>query len=84
MDALKAAWLAVFVAGCACNQPQPVQAKVYDELVAAPGCLAPAEAGANAGAAELASENARPDAPTWLRCLFDGGSVSACGVPCKH
>lgn len=86
MDAVRAAWLAVVVSGCACNQPQPVTTpqQVYSELVAVPGCLAPAEAGADAGAAELAKENARPDSPLWLRCLFDGGSVASCGVPCKH
>jgi hypothetical protein len=72
-------WL-VGAIGLACSKPAPVGPTpeiVYGELVNA-GCLAPDDGGVTA----VAQERALPDAPPWILCLFDGGTVAACQVPC--
>jgi hypothetical protein len=51
---------------------------VYGELLEA-GCLAPSADGVQS----VADQHTAPDQPVWLGCLFDGGTVSACGVPCQ-
>jgi hypothetical protein len=68
----------------ACSRPAPpavgpTATDVYGMLVDA-GCLQPDPVG---GASYVAAEHSLPDAPAWLGCLFDGGAVSTCGVPCK-
>jgi hypothetical protein len=78
----------VFVAGflpmlavIACSKPSPATGptatSVYNELVAA-GCLAPDDG----GAAAVAEEHAAAPQEPWMACLWDGGTVAACGVPC--
>ena len=71
----------VWAASCKPNPtppPPPVPAQVvYQELVDA-GCIAVSATGAS----DLALENTMDAAPDWLRCLFDGGSVSSCGPQC--
>lgn len=72
-----------FFMGAACRPApspmQPTAATVYMELVEA-GCLAPDDAGPS----NISQEQALgPDAGfPWLDCLFDGGTVAGCGVPC--
>jgi hypothetical protein len=51
---------------------------VYNELVTA-NCLAPSPDGIQA----ISDEHSQPGEPDWLACLFDGGTVSACNVPCQ-
>jgi hypothetical protein len=51
---------------------------VYSELVSAQ-CLAPSADGVQA----ISDEHSQPGEPDWLACLFDGGTVSACNVPCQ-
>ena len=63
----------------ACQNPAPVappDTRVYLTLVEA-GCLAASDGGVAAVAAEHAAPN-----PAWLQCLYDGGTVQSCGVPC--
>jgi hypothetical protein len=50
---------------------------VYGELVEA-GCLAASDS----GVAAVDQEHAYADQPSWLGCLFDGGSIGSCNVPC--
>jgi hypothetical protein len=71
------AWLIV---GCSRPTPAagPTADSVYSALVDA-GCLA---ADPNGPSFVLAEHNLT-DQPPWMACLFDGGSVSTCGVPCE-
>ena len=84
---MKALLLAATLAGCNGCQPSPPAptppspapqtvpaAQIYDELVAAK-CMAPTDAGPN----DVAQELALPNAPMWIKCLADGGSVAGCG-----
>jgi hypothetical protein len=74
----RAAVLVSLVVAAGCSKPvAPTADQIYQELVAS-GCLAPDDTGPAAVAAEMAL----PDREAWLQCLFDGGAVSACGVPC--
>lgn len=58
----------------------PTAESVYLALVEA-GCLAPDEAGPS----DIAQESALGDAGfPWLSCLFDGGTISTCNVPCDQ
>lgn len=58
--------------------PQPPTADtVYEALVDA-GCLAPTADGVDAVAEEHALGG-----DAWLDCLYDGGTVRACAVPCS-
>jgi hypothetical protein len=50
---------------------------VYGALVEA-GCLAQS----NDGVQSIASEHATAGHPPWLDCMFEGGSVVSCHVPC--
>lgn len=71
----------IWAASCKPNPsppPPPVPAQVvYQELVDA-GCIAVS----STGASDLSLENTMDAAPDWLRCLFDGGSVTTCGPDC--
>jgi hypothetical protein len=81
----------VAVTGCHSPSPAPTPTPpapdaavdpgvaIYRELVGA-GCLAPDPD--DAGPASLDEEYASVDAPSWLGCLYDGGSISSCDVPC--
>ena len=67
--------------GVACKTPpaSTVDAStVYNELVTA-GCLAPDDAGPST----IAQEHALPDQEPWMACLWDGGTVASCNVPCS-
>jgi hypothetical protein len=61
--------------------PQPVDTPsvVYGELVEA-GCIAQSPDGIDA----IAEEHADPAQPDWFACLFDGGTVFSCNVPCSN
>jgi len=56
----------------------PVATTIYNELVEA-GCMAPNDP---TGPSALAQSLAAGDFP-WLPCLFDGGTVTSCNVPCE-
>jgi hypothetical protein len=71
------AWLVSFVVGCT-PSTGPTPQSVYQSLVDA-GCLA---ASAD-GVASLEAEHIRTDQPTWLACMYAGGSVPSCAVPCQ-
>ena len=58
--------------------PLPTPAVIFSELVDA-GCIADDDSGAEAIAEEHALEGGGFD---WLNCLYDGGSVASCSVPC--
>jgi hypothetical protein len=51
---------------------------VYDSLVDA-GCLAPSTDGVDA----VAIEGAMVNPPAWVSCMFAGGRVGDCEVPCR-
>lgn len=84
--AVAAAALAALM-GCSGCQPGPpapqppptLDQTIYGELVEA-GCLAPDPA---TGVSSVASEHAMPDQPAWLACLYDGGTIAGCNVPCQ-
>ena len=68
----------VVLAGCnGCQPAASPDQNVYNVLVSG-GCLAPSDGGVQAVAEEHASPN-----PPWLQCLYDGGTVAGCNVPCK-
>ena len=70
-------FVAVFFGQCAGCNPRAAgitSSAVYGELVEA-GCLAPAVDG-------VASTEAERGKSAWIDCLYDGGTVGACGVPC--
>jgi hypothetical protein len=71
-------WAAIALALASCTRPAvgPSAATVYGELVEG-GCLAATPDGVQAVADEHA-DHATP----WVECLFDGGPISACAVPC--
>ena len=52
---------------------------VYGELVEA-GCLEAEDGGVDYVA--IAARD--PSAPIWLTCLYDGGTVISCNVPCER
>lgn len=74
--------IAVALAGCTCQPtsspttPLSDQA-VYNELVEA-GCMA---ADRDGGLAAVAAEHASPN-PAYLNCLYNGGTIAGCAVPC--
>ena len=85
-------FLLALVAGCGggCTPaPAPPPAPVSDdgggtapsvvlaELVAA-GCVSPTDDG---GLEAITLAHNSVDQPTWLGCLFDGGTVASCHVP---
>lgn len=67
------AWLA-----CGCTKTTPTAASVYQSLVEA-GCLAATADGEKA----VADEHALHTEPPWSACLWQGGTVQSCGVPCS-
>lgn len=72
-------WALLFLAACTPSPPAPATAQtVYDRLVEA-GCLSAAPDGVQA----VADEHADPAQPAWMQCMFDGGTVQTCGVPCR-
>jgi hypothetical protein len=69
------------LAECCTPVPSPAAispGQVYIELVDG-GCLLPDEAGVT----YVSQEHALPDQPAWMVCLFDGGNVTSCAVPCQ-
>lgn len=63
-----------------CNQPPPqpkTAQQVWLDLVNA-GCVMDDDAGVFA----LEHDSNRPDEPVWMKCMFAGGTVKSCGVPC--
>jgi len=67
-------WVALFFLSCAVSAAQVA----YNKLVAA-NCLTPSQDGVEA----IAAEHDDPSQPAWFSCLYDGGSVQACNVPCQ-
>jgi hypothetical protein len=68
----------VAAAACVPSPPaSPTASTVYGELVDA-GCLAATDS----GLAAVQAEHDTDAAPPWFDCLWDGGSVTACDVPC--
>ena len=51
---------------------------IYQSLVDA-GCMAPAADGVQA----ISDEHATAGHPAWLDCMWTGGTVQSCSVPCK-
>lgn len=49
---------------------------VYQTLVDS-GCLS----AAGSSPADVAAEHASPN-PIWMQCLYNGGTVQGCAVPC--
>jgi hypothetical protein len=76
------AFVAITVLACTPSPVSPPPATlpstVYGELVEA-GCLATSPDGIDS----IAEEHADPEQPDWFACLFDGGTVQSCGVPCS-
>jgi hypothetical protein len=75
--------VALFAAllGVACKAPPAATVNastVYNELVVA-GCMAQDDG----GPAAVAQEHALPDQEPWMACLWDGGTVTGCNVPCS-
>ena len=69
----------VLAAWCGCTKSTgPTATSISGELTDA-GCLASGDGDIAAVTAEHALGDAEP---AWSRCLWEGGSVSACGVPC--
>jgi hypothetical protein len=73
----------IFVIGVAIGilascTPSTPAASIYQSLVDA-GCLAPAADGVQA----IADEHAASNHPTWIDCMWAGGTVIGCQVPCK-
>jgi len=62
--------------GCPPSAPAVTDSQVWSSLVEA-GCLN----AAGSSSTDVAAEHAGPN-PPWLQCLYDGGAVQACGVPC--
>jgi hypothetical protein len=81
---LGAAWIIGFVGGAifGCSRPAPASGptdtSIYSALVEA-GCLAASDDGVSF----VIAEHSLPDTPAWLSCLYSGGSVSTCKVPCE-
>lgn len=76
---MRGALFALGLVGCnACQPAVSPDQKVYSELVSG-GCLAPSDG----GVAAVAAEHVLPDSPVWLSCLYDGGTVQVCDVPCQ-
>ena len=69
-------------AAAACSRPlpsiSPTANAVYAQLVDG-GCLA----ATNGGPLAVQQEEGSDAAPAWFQCLWDGGSTTACGVPCN-
>jgi hypothetical protein len=78
-------WTGVVVAlntpGCARPSPVgPTADSIYLMLVDA-GCLAADPSGQ--GPAFVLAEHNLPDQAPWMACLFDGGTINSCRVPCE-
>lgn len=80
MKLLVAVLAVLALAGCDSCTPAaaPSDQSVYNALVEA-GCLAPDPEG---GVQAVALDRQIGD-HAWLNCLYDGGTVKSCNVPCK-
>jgi hypothetical protein len=76
-ECLKCGLKTFFILGCFASCVSTAQV-VYNQLVAA-NCLAPSSDGVQA----VSDEHNDPSEPPWLACMFDGGTVSSCSVPCQ-
>jgi hypothetical protein len=63
---------------CPSKPTTPSDQSVYQALVQA-GCLKDDDAGLPA----VIAEHQLPTPPPWLNCLYSGGTVAGCGVPCS-
>lgn len=68
---------AFFVSLCVGCTPAATPAQVYMRLIDG-GCLAPSSDGLQA----ITEQHQLGDTP-WLECMFRGGDVKTCAVPCK-
>jgi hypothetical protein len=82
----RVALLIVAAAGAACDAcspspPAPVSPDqvVYQELVDG-GCM-PAIDG---GVVYVAQAHLLAGQPAWMACLYDGGTLQSCAVPCRQ
>ena len=57
----------------------PSDTSIYQALVDA-GCFAATDA----GVADIAAERALPNRPAWANCVFSGGTIADCNVPCQR
>lgn len=74
-----AAWALLALAFCGCT---PASAPTADSVAGAlvdAGCLAPSPDAVQT----IAAEHMLADQPAWLACLYAGGTIGGCGVPCK-
>lgn len=58
------------------TQTLPSPSTIYGELAEA-GCYR-----SDAGVSFVTKEGELPHPPKWFSCLEEGGTISACGVPC--
>jgi hypothetical protein len=65
---------------CHTSSPPAVDpsVRIYQELLDA-GCVSPSDDAALAG---IAAEQDAGDEPAWLLCLYQGGTIALCNVPC--
>ena len=76
-------WCILFAAAVTACRPAPspgpgvTPAAVYGELIEG-GCLAPSDDGVKSVSDEHALHSF-----SWMECLFDGGTIGSCAVPCK-
>lgn len=70
------------VAACAACRTQPTAPAPTPTTVAAnmveAGCVLPS----STLATSIASDETSDAEPGWMQCLFEGGTISACGTPC--
>jgi hypothetical protein len=69
--------LFILLASCTPQLSSPNSQFVYNELVDS-GCLSSGDASFVAVQAGTQSDAQ----PPWFSCLFDGGTIASCGVPC--
>lgn len=74
--------IALGLAGCNSCQPPVATTPLSDQsvygILVDGGCMAPDPDG---GVAAVAKDHASPN-PAWLNCLYGGGSITGCQVPC--
>lgn len=79
MSTVKAVGFLLSILSCAPTSPPPATAQtVYTELVIG-GCLSATPDGLQA----VTDEHSDSEQPAWMACLFDGGSIQTCNVPCQ-
>lgn len=72
---------ALLVGACKTNTPPPApsQAQVVFQKMVDAGCVADSDSGVS----DVLLEEANDAAPAWFTCLWNGGTVASCNVPCS-